>query len=106
MFNSDRRNPDRIQDITVEEMIDILFLAMQEDENFVSQDSKVRIPFIKIPNECPAEADLYQDLKDMKDELQDMTDLSNYILNPVYPIVMDVAAFFLCDNFIFADMCI
>ena len=67
IFNADRRNPDRTGDITAEDVIDVLIEAMNNDDNFTTQGAKVRIPYIRIPNDCPAEKDLYEDLKELKE---------------------------------------
>ena len=98
IFNSDRRNPDRTADLTAEDVIDIMTEAMKNDKNFKSQAAKVRIPFIRIPNECPEEKDLYDDLKDMKADLQEITDLSNYMLNPKYGIAEDPFKYWYCPD--------
>ena len=101
IFNADRRNPDATSDISVDEMIKILNSAMEQDKDFIALDAQVRIPFIRIPVACPEEQELYDQLKAMKVGLQSVTDLSNYLLNPTYPIRQDIMGYFNCDNAIF-----
>ena len=98
IFNSDRRNLDRLVDLTAEDVTEIITGAMKIDKNFRSKAAKVRIPFIRIPNECPEEKELYQGLKDLKGELQEITDLSNYMLNPVYGISDDPFKYWYCPE--------
>ena len=98
IFNSDRSNPDRLDDLTAEDVIEIMTEAMQIDEKFISQAAKVRIPFIRIPVECPEEQELYDALKDKQADLQEITDLSNYMLNPKYGIADEPFKYWYCPE--------
>ena len=69
IFNAERRNPLAISNISTDLMIEILVAAMEADDTFIPLDAEVRIPFIRIPNECPEEQVLYDQLKTMKNEL-------------------------------------
>ena len=87
-------------------MVEVMTLALEADENFKPSEALVRIPFIRVPEACPEEQVLFDQLLDLKQELQELADLSNFLLNPEFGIASDVDGFFHCDNSdIFAAHC-
>ena len=71
---------------------------MLQDKKFAEASATVRIPFIRIPSDCPEEQLLYDDLKDLKGDLQEVTDLVNFMLNPQFGIADNIFEVFNCSN--------
>ena len=79
--------------------------------NFMNSDPEydptvfVRSPIVEdVPPECiPIENEYFIELQAIYGQLQDLARIADYTLNPLYPVIMDLDAYFSCNNPLFAQ---
>lgn len=67
----------------------------------------VEVPAVdNVPEVCAGiEAEYLIQIEELLEDLQDATDMGNYLLNPVYPIADDMFSYLNCGNAVFDDYC-
>lgn len=82
---------------------------LQEKKNdpFFERTVIVQVPNVaNVPVVCVViEAEYLIQIEALVEDLQDSTDMGNYLLNPLYPIAADMFAYLNCGNPVFDDWC-
>ena len=82
---------------------------LQEKKNdpFFERTVVVQVPSVEnVPEVCvDIEAEYLIQITALVEDLQDTTDMGNYLLNPMYPIAEDMMGYLNCSNAVFVDWC-
>ena len=91
---------------TAQVVLDKAITAKDTDPTFV-RDVFIVMPTVTDSSvECAEIEAVYSlELETIQSQIQQLTDMASYLLNPAYPIAADIQGYYSCLNPLYADHC-